>query len=214
MTTRIGVLGSTRGSDLPAVVEAIKNGELKGLAEIVVVVSDVKESGILEKARGYGIPDIFVDPIGSDGQKKKKVPYNEEVAGVLDQYGADLGTMIGWMRLTSEWFANVKYKNRCMNIHPSLLPAFAGGMDLDVHQAVIERGCKFTGCTLMFIDEGADTGPIILQKVVPVQYGDTPDTLKAKVQVAEQEILVQGIKLYAQGRLRVEGKRVYDIGGR
>ena len=95
-----------------------------------------------------------------------------------------------------------------MNIHPSLLPAYAGEMDLNVHEEVIKRGCKITGCSLIFIDEGADTGPIILQKTVPVLYGDTPDTLKERVQKAEQEIYTKGIKLYALGKLKVEGRRV------
>lgn len=95
-----------------------------------------------------------------------------------------------------------------MNIHPSLLPAFAGGMDLDVHRAVLDYGVKVTGCTLHFVDEGVDTGPIILQKPVKVDEDDTPETLKSKVQKAEQEIILEAIKLFKQGRLRVEGRRV------
>ena len=95
-----------------------------------------------------------------------------------------------------------------MNIHPSLLPAYAGGMDLNVHEEVLKRGCKITGCSLIFIDEGADTGPIILQKAVDVKDDDTADSLKERVQKAEQEILIEGIKLFAEKRLKVEGNSV------
>ena len=101
-----------------------------------------------------------------------------------------------------------KWRNKVMNIHPSLLPMFAGGMDSNVHQAVLDYGCKVSGCTLIFIDEGADTGPVILQKAVDISEGDTVSSLKAKVQKAEQEILVKGIDLYAKGKLKVDGRIV------
>ena len=94
-----------------------------------------------------------------------------------------------------------------MNIHPSLLPAFAGGMDKDVHQEVLSYGCKVTGCTLHFVDESVDGGPIILQKEVKVEENETSERLKEKVQKAEQEIIVKAIKLYSEGRLKVEGKK-------
>ena len=119
----------------------------------------------------------------------------------------DLILLIGYMRILSNEFVR-RYRWRIMNIHPSLLPAFAGGMDLDVHRAVLDYGVKVTGCTLHFVDEGVDTGPIILQKPVKVDEDDTPETLKSKVQKAEQEIILEAIKLFKQGRLRVEGRRV------
>jgi len=214
MVLKIGVLGSTRGSDLPAVVESTRTGELKGLAEVAVVISDETSGGILNKATNYGIKAEYISPLGEGGKKLSKKKYDIKVDSVLHNFGVELVTMIGYMKLTSNWFVD-EWRNRCMNIHPSLLPAYAGGMDINVHEEVIKRGCKISGCTLIFIDEGADTGPIILQEPVRVLYNDTPDTpdtLKAKVQSVEQEILPEGIKLYAEGRLRVEGKKVYIRG--
>lgn len=208
MVLKVGVFGSTRGSDLPAVFESIQRGELKGLAKIAVVISDVKDAGILEKARNYSLSSMYINPRREDGERKKREAYDKEIDEVLEREGVGLITFIGYMRLTSNWFVD-QWRNKCMNIHPSLLPKYAGGMDLNVHEEVLKNGDKTTGCSLIFIDEGADTGPIILQKEVPVLDNDTPDTLKARVQAAEQEILPKGIKLYAEGRLHVEGKIVY-----
>ena len=111
------------------------------------------------------------------------------------------------MRIISQWFVD-KYRNKVMNIHPSLLPAFAGGMDKDVHAEVLKSGVKETGCTLHFVDETVDGGPIILQKKVPVEDNENVDSLKEKVQKAEQEIIIKAIRLYEQGRLKVEGNKV------
>ncbi len=210
MVLKVGVLGSTRGSDLPAVVESTRNGELKGLAEVAVVISDNANAGILDKARNYGIRDYYISPLDEAGKKIPKEQYDRTVDDVLHNFDIGLVALIGYMRLTSNWFVD-QWRNKSMNIHPSLLPSFAGKMDLNVHEEVIKRGCKISGGTLIFIDEGADTGPIILQEPVHVLYNDTPDTpdtLKAKVQSVEQEIIPEGIKLYAEGRLRVEGKKV------
>jgi len=125
----------------------------------------------------------------------------------LDENQVELLLLIGYMRYLSKWFVG-RYQNRIMNIHPSLLPAFAGGMDKNVHEAVLEHGAKITGCTLHFVDEGQDTGPIILQKAVEVGEDETVDTLKEKVQKAEQEIIVKGIMLFAAGKLAVKGRKV------
>ncbi len=209
MVLKIGVLGSTNGSDLPAVVESIQRGELQGLAEIAVVISDKEDSGILEKARGYDLNNVYINPRGDDGKRKDREVYDREVAEILNREKIELVMLIGYMKLMSPWFVGGEFKNKCMNIHPSLLPAYAGGMDLNVHEEVLDRGCKVTGCSLIYIDEGADTGPIILQRAVPRLDGDTPETLKARVQEAEQTVLIEAIKLYAQGRLSVEGNRVH-----
>ncbi len=115
--------------------------------------------------------------------------------------------MLGYMRIVSPWFVN-RYKNRIINIHPSLLPAFAGGMDLDVHQQVLDAGAKVTGCTLHFVTESVDAGPVILQKSVEVAEGETADTLKAKVQKAEQEIIEKALKLFSEGKIKVEDGKV------
>ncbi|GAG09531.1 unnamed protein product, partial [marine sediment metagenome] len=130
-----------------------------------------------------------------------------EVAKLLDENGVELILLIGYMRFLSPWFVH-RYENKIMNIHPSLLPAFAGGMDLDVHQAILDHGVKVTGATLHFVDEGADTGPIIQQKAIYIDEDETKETLKQKVQKAEQEIILKAIRLFANNKLRVEGRKV------
>ena len=197
----IGVLGSTRGTDLPAVVESIKQGELKDIARIAVIISDKEDSGILEKARRFGIENCFLNPNGM-----KRIDYDKAIATELDEHNVQLIVLIGYMRLFTNWFVG-RYKNRIMNIHPSLLPSFPG-IDRSVHREVLDCGCKVSGCTLFFVDEGKDTGPIIVQKAVPVLKDDDIDSLKTRVQKAEQEALPEGIKLYALGKLKIGGKRV------
>ncbi|MCD6443563.1 phosphoribosylglycinamide formyltransferase [Candidatus Bathyarchaeota archaeon] len=198
---RIAVLGSTRGTDLQAVIDAIESGDLD--AEVVCVISNRRKAYILERARKHGIEAIYISPKGLSREE-----YDRLVMKELEKRAPiDLILLIGYMRILSNEFVR-RYRWRIMNIHPSLLPAFAGGMDLDVHKAVLDYGVKVTGCTLHFVDEGVDTGPIILQKPVKVDEDDTPETLKSKVQKAEQEIILEAIKLFKQGRLRVEGRRV------
>ncbi|KYH37552.1 MAG: hypothetical protein AYL29_005530 [Candidatus Bathyarchaeota archaeon B24] len=198
---RIAVLGSTRGTDLQAVIDAIESGDLD--AEVVCVISNRRKAYILERARKHGIEAIYISPKGLSREE-----YDRLVMKELEKRAPiDLILLIGYMRILSNEFVR-RYRWRIMNIHPSLLPAFAGGMDLDVHRAVLDYGVKVTGCTLHFVDEGVDTGPIILQKPVKVDEDDTPETLKSKVQKAEQEIILEAIKLFKQGRLRVEGRRV------
>lgn len=198
---KIAVLGSTSGTDLEAVFTAIQKGEIN--AEIATVISDKKNAYILERARNYGIPALFIDP----KDFKKREDYDKNLIERLKFAQIDIVLLIGYMRILSSCFIG-QYKNRIINIHPSLLPAFAGGMDLDVHKLVIDRGIKVTGCTLHFVDEGTDTGPIILQKAVEVNKDDTPQSLKEKVQKAEQEIIVEGIKLFQKGQLKVEDGKV------
>ncbi len=125
----------------------------------------------------------------------------------MAEHGVDLVLLIGYMKLMSSWFVQ-KWLNKVMNIHPSLLPKYAGGMDKGVHEMVLENGDEVTGASLIFIDEGADTGPIILQKEVPVEEGETVDSLKEKVQAAEQKIILKGIELYRDGNIKVDGHKV------
>ena len=200
-TLKIGVLGSTRGTDLEGVIKAIKEGRLQ--AEVVVVISDRKGAYILERARKYGIEAVYISPREFSSREN----FDRKVSQLLREREVEIVLLIGYMRILSPSFVK-EWKNRIMNIHPSLLPAFAGGMDLNVHEEVIKRGVKITGCTLHFVDEGADTGPIILQKAVEVDEEETPETLKAKVQRAEQEIIVEGLNLFSQGKLQVEGNKV------
>ncbi len=170
--------------------------------EISFVLSNKEDAFILERARKHSIKAIYLDPKGKDREE-----YDKEVDQLLQQHDIDLVLLIGYMKLMTSWFVQ-KWLNKVMNIHPSLLPKYAGGMDLNVHEEVIKNKDKVTGCSLIFIDEGADTGPIILQKEVTVEQDDTADTLKEKVQKAEQEIIIDGIKLYRDNRITVEGHKV------
>ena len=200
MTIKLGVLASTRGTDLQAIIDEIEAGHLD--AEVSCVISN-KDCGALEKARNHGIDTIFIDT-----KDKEREAFDREVAEELDKRGVELILLIGYMRFLSPWFVH-KYENKVMNVHPSLLPAFAGGMDLNVHKAVLEQGAKVTGCTVHFIDEGADTGPIIIQKQIPVEENDTEETLKEKVQALEKEAFIEAINLFKDGKLRVDGRRVH-----
>lgn len=196
---RIGILASTRATDMEAILKAIRSGRLK--AEIVCVISNRKDAYALERARQNGIEAIFLDPKGKD-----PVEYDMEIASELEKRKVDLVLLIGYNKYLSPQFIN-KFRNRIMNIHPSLLPAFPG-WDMNVHRAVLEYGVKVTGCTLHFVDEKMDAGPIIIQKVVEVKEDDTEETLKKRVQEAEGEALVEGIELFQEGRLLIDGRKV------
>ncbi|MBW2984753.1 phosphoribosylglycinamide formyltransferase [Candidatus Woesearchaeota archaeon] len=197
----VAVLGSTRGTDLQAIIDAIESGKLKDV-KISVVISNKKDAYILERAKKHNLESVFVDPKG-----KSREEFDKEVDKILEEKGIGLILLIGYMKIMSSEFVQ-KWLNKVMNIHPSLLPAYAGGMDLNVHEEVLKRGCKVSGCSLIFIDEGADTGPIIIQKVCEIENDETADTLKAKVQKLEGEALIEGIELFRDGKLKVKGKRV------
>ncbi len=204
-TLKIAVLGSTRGTDLQAVIDAIKSKELSDV-EISVVISDKEDAYILKRARKHGIDAVFLDPRG-----KSREEYDREVDELLTEKEIDLVILIGYMKLMSAWFVQ-KWLNKVMNIHPSLLPKYAGGMDTNVHEEVLRNKDEVTGCSLIFIDEGADTGPVILQKEVVVEEDETVDSLKTKVQMAEGCALIEGIKLYRDKKITVNGNEV-KIGG-
>ena len=197
---RIGILASTKGTDMQAIIDAIISKKLN--AAISVVISNKKDSIALERAKNNNIKAVFID---SKGEEREQ--YDKEVAKVLDENKVDLTLLIGYMRILSPWFVR-RYKNRIMNIHPSLLPAFAGGMDKDVHQEVLNSKAKVTGCTLHFVDESIDAGPIIMQKEARIEKNETVDSLKEKVQKAEQEIIVKAVDLFEKGKIKVKGKKV------
>lgn len=197
----IAVLGSTRGTDMQGLISAIQKGELN--AQIAVVISDRKDAYILERAKKYGIPVLFVNP----KDFKRREDFDKKIIEKLNEERIDLVLLIGYMKILSGYFIR-QYKNKIMNVHPSLLPAFAGGMDLDIHRLVIDQKIKITGCTLHFVDEGTDTGPIILQKVVKVNEDDTPESLKERIQRAEQKIMVEAVRLFQNRQLRVENGKV------
>jgi len=164
--------------------------------------SDKKDAYILERARKAGLKAIFLDSEG-----KGREGYDKEVDKLLMGDGVELVVLIGYMKLMSSWFVQ-KWLNKVMNVHPSLLPKYAGGMDKGVHEMVLENKDEVTGASLIFIDEGADTGPIIMQKEVKVDDGETVDSLKEKVQKAEQEIIIKGIESYRDGKIKVKGNKV------
>jgi phosphoribosylglycinamide formyltransferase 1 len=190
---KIAVLGSTNGTDLQALID--------NQIPVEIVISNKSKAGILERAQKAGYPVLFIS-----AKDKAREEFDSEVMEILKVKQIDLILLIGYMRYLSSEFVDA-YRNKIMNIHPSLLPAFAGGMDRNVHEEVFKSGVKITGCTLHFVDEGADTGPIILQKEVAISEDETVESLKNKVQLAEQEIILQGIKLFAEDKLEMkEGK--------
>ena len=206
----IGILASTKGTDMQAIIDAIEAKELN--ARISVVISDKEDAYALERAKKHNIKAVFISPkagdiLKEDNKEKRRELFDNKVSKELGKNKVDLVLAIGYMRIISPWLVS-KYKNRIMNIHPSLLPKFAGGMDKDVHQAVLDSKEKTTGCTLHFVDESIDKGPIIMQKEVRIGKNETAETLKEKVQKAEQEIIVKAIKLYSEGKIRVKGKKV------
>jgi len=200
MTVKIGVLGSTKGTDMQAIIDAINSKQLD--AQIVCVISNKEDAYILERARDHGIDAIFLDYEGS-----KQVLFDKAAAHEFDKRGVELVLLIGFMRIVSPWLCT-HYENRLMNIHPSLLPLFAGGKDLNVHEEVLKMGLKVTGCTLHFVTAEVDRGPIIMQMPVPVDDNDTTESLKAKVQTAEQDIIIESIRLFGDGKIKVEGNKV------
>lgn len=190
---RIGILSSTRGSSLQPVIDAIASGELR--ASIEVVVSDKSDSGILDRAAKHRLWAVHVPATGADGKRKKRAEYDAEVTQALQQAGVQLVLMIGYMRIASPHFIDC-WRFRCLNVHPSLLPAFAGGMDLAVHKAVIEAGKRRSGCTVHFVTEEVDGGPVVCQAECDVREDDTPESLKARVQALEGACFISAIEQF------------------
>jgi len=202
---RIGALVSGRGSNLQAVIDNIGNGSLA--AEIAVVISDQPGALALERSRQHGIPAVHISAKGYKGRREE---YDALLVQELRKHSVDLVILAGFMRIISKVLVQA-YPHRMMNIHPALLPSFPG---LHVQKAAIEHGVKFSGCTVHFVDEGMDTGPVIIQAVVPVLDGDTEDTLAARILKQEHKIFSRAIQLFAEGRLKVVGRRVLVDGGR
>lgn len=197
---KLGILASTKATDMQAVIDAISAKKLN--AVISVVISNKIDAYALERTKSHHIRAVFIDPKG-----KTREEFDKEAAKELDNHKVELILLIGYMRILSPWFVK-RYKNRIMNIHPSLLPKYAGGMDLDVHAEVLKNKEKITGCTLHFVDEALDGGPVIMQKEVKIDAGETAGTLKKKVQAAEQEIMVKAIDLFEKGKIRVKSDKV------
>lgn len=199
---KIGVLVSGRGSNLQAIIDNIEKGSLN--AEIAVVISDQADAYALDRARKHKIPAVHVDA----KKHKTKVAYDAALVEELKKRRTDLVCLAGFMRIITPVVIKA-LPNRIMNIHPSLLPAFPG---LHVQKKALDHGVKFSGCTVHFVDEGMDTGPIIIQAVVPVLDNDTEDGLSERILKQEHKIYSRAIQLFAEGRLAVNGRRVLVTG--
>ncbi len=182
---RLGILGSTRGTVMLALINAIQEKRLA--AEIAVVCSNRAEALILENAKSAGLITYFID-----SKNITQEAYDQKISDVLKKYHVELVVLIGYMKILSAGFIQT-WRERIINVHPSLLPAFAGGMDNNVHQAVLEAGMIESGCTVHQVTEEVDAGPILMQKKCVVLQEDNRDSLKARVQALEAEALIEVI---------------------
>lgn len=198
MKKKIGVLLSGRGSNFEALADSVAAGRIPN-AEIAIVVSNRENAPGIEKARMRGID---ARAIPSKGLEREA--YDRQVVAALREKNVDLVCLAGYMRLLSPFFVNA-FRGRILNIHPSLLPAFPG---LEPQRQALEHGVKFSGCTVHFVDENLDAGPIILQAVVPVEDGDTEETLASRILREEHRIYTEAVNLVLEGRVRIAGRRV------
>jgi phosphoribosylglycinamide formyltransferase-1 len=208
---RVAVLVSGGGTNLQAVIDNIEQGKINN-AEIAVVISNKKDAYALERAQKHGIKTAAISP--KDYSKREE--FNQALLEAIDCNRVDLVVLAGFLVILPEILIE-KYRNRIINIHPSLIPSFCGTgyYGLRVHEAVLERGAKITGATVHFVDEGTDSGPIILQKAVQVLEGDTPELLQIRVmEEAEWQILPKAIDLIANDRLQIKNSKVLIINKR
>lgn len=193
---RIGVLASGRGTNLQAMIVSIQGGDLS--AEIAIVISDNWDAMALERARMANIPTIYVKP-------GKKSEFERDVINILEENNVELIVLAGFMRILSPNFVN-HFPLKIINIHPSLLPSFPG---LEAQRQALEYGVKITGCTVHFVNEMVDAGPIILQEAVPVYDDDTVESLSDRILEKEHKILVEAVRLFSENKLEVSGRRVF-----
>jgi phosphoribosylglycinamide formyltransferase-1 len=202
-SVRIGVLISGSGTNLQSLIDNINNGYIKG--KIVVVISNRKDAYGLVRAKENGIDSLYINRKEFTNDEE----FNREIIKELKERNVELVVLAGYLKILSKEFVS-EFKNRIINIHPSLIPSFCGKgfYGEKVHKAVIDYGVKVTGATVHFVDEGADTGPIILQQVVEVNESDTVESIKKKVLEVEHKLLPQAVKLFCEGRLEVKGRKV------
>ena len=194
----LGVLCSGRGTDLQSIIDAIGRGEVD--ATIAVVLADKPDAYALTRAKKAGIRAVCIDRKQHEGRE----PFEKALIAALEEAGVTLVVLAGFMRILTPYFVR-HFAGRIMNIHPALLPSFPGA---HAHRDVLAYGVKISGCTVHFVDDGTDSGPIILQAAVPVLDDDTEETLGARVLEQEHIIYPQAIQLYCEGRLKVEGRHV------
>jgi len=196
---KIGVVVSGRGSNLQSIIDHIAAGTLP--VEVAVVVSDHKDAFALERAAKAGIATAVAERKGC----KDKEEFEDKIDAALREAGAELVVLAGFMRILTGHFIS-RWEHKIINIHPAILPSFKG---LDAQGQAVDYGVKVSGCTVHFVDEGTDTGPIILQKVVPVLDDDTEDTLAARILTEEHKALPEAIRLWAEGKLTIKGRKVF-----
>lgn len=199
---RIGVLVSGSGSNLQSIMDACGRGEIDGA--VAVVISNDPDAYALTRARSQSIPAAVIPHKDYPDRES----FDRELVRVLHEHQADLVALAGFMRVLTPWFLQ-QFPARVINIHPALLPSFPG---LHVRQKAIDHGVRISGCTVHFVDTGVDTGPIIIQAAVPVYPEDTEEELKDRILDLEHRIYPKAISLFAQGRLRVEGRKVFIQG--
>ena len=200
------VLVSGGGTNLQAIIDAVENGTITN-TKIAGVISNNKNAYALERAKKHGIANCCISP----KDYANRATFNQKFLEKMDELNPDLIVLAGFLVVIPEQMI-AKYRNRIINIHPSLIPSFCGTgyYGLKVHEGALARGVKVTGATVHFVDEGTDTGPIILQKAVEVQEGDTPEILQRRVmEQAEWKIMPQAIDLIANGKVTVTGKTVH-----
>jgi phosphoribosylglycinamide formyltransferase 1 len=200
MDFRIGVLGSGTGSNCEAIIEACAGGRIPG--RVAIVLSDVTDALILERARKRGVEARFIGP--SQFKTKLEPELEEQAVTMLRDAGVELVALAGYMRVVKPPMLRA-FAGRVINVHPSLLPAFPG---LHAWEQALKHGVKVTGCTVHFVDEGVDSGPIILQQPVAIFANDTPKSLHQRIQLAEHNIYPEAIRLFAEGKLKIEGRVV------
>jgi phosphoribosylglycinamide formyltransferase-1 len=197
---RLGVLISGRGSNMVALADAAREGRMPN-AEIVLVISDKPGVAGLESAKTLGLNTRVIER-----RRHLREEHDREIVAALKEHEVDLVCLAGYMRLLSPWFINA-YRNRILNIHPSLLPCFPG---LDAQRQAIEHGVKFSGCTVHFVDETLDGGPIIAQRIVPVLDDDTEESLAARILVEEHRLYPEAVALVVSGNYAIVGRRVLE----
>lgn len=198
---RLAVLASGRGSNFLAIKEAISQGWLN--AQICLLISDQENAPALDRAREMGIEAMYINPKSFDGRDQ----YEADLVKRLQSSNIDFLVLAGYMRLVGRVILSA-YKDRVLNIHPALLPSFTG---LHAQRQAVDYGVKYSGCTVHFVDEGMDTGPIIKQAVVPVEDNDTEDSLAERILIQEHLLYWQVLQLLAEGRVYIEGRKVHII---
>ena len=198
MKKRIGILLSGRGSNFEALAESVAAGRIPG-AEIAVVISNREGAPGIEKAKARGLEARVIPSKGLEREA-----YDRQVVAVLKEKRVDLVCLAGFMRLLSPYFV-AEFRNRILNIHPSLLPSFPG---LEAQRQALEYGVKWSGCSVHFVDENLDAGPIVAQSVVQIRDDDTPDSLAARILAEEHRIYTEAVNIVLRGKYRIEGRRV------